>query len=321
MSADIPEQGSSARGGGWGNAPGGEWVPPGGPQGQPTPGWTPPPTVPPAPKPGVVPLRPLSFGDILDGAFTTIQRYPAIMLGLSAAVFTVLSVIDFLLARYVGLDTLLARLDQDPESIRPDELSSGLGSLGAYGGVLALLQWVVGTILTGIITVTVSRGVLGEPVSIQNAWRAARGRLLPLAGLSLLIALVMIGLVGAYLVVTLVAVAAGPGAGVALIIIGLVALLFFIFFFAVRWAVAASALVLETRSTPAGPVRIGVTEAMGRSWRLIKGQSWRTFGVIVVASLIAAVVAGVLQYAFTLLATAVSGLGDQAGEAGTVLLG
>src|SRR3984885_11885612 len=39
--------------------------------------WTPP-----APKPGVIPLRPLSVGEILDGAFTAVRRNPKATLGL-----------------------------------------------------------------------------------------------------------------------------------------------------------------------------------------------------------------------------------------------
>ena len=39
-----------------------------------------------APKPGIIPLRPLTVGEILDGAFSTIRRHPRATLGLSAAV-------------------------------------------------------------------------------------------------------------------------------------------------------------------------------------------------------------------------------------------
>src|ERR671918_262293 len=51
----------------------------------PYPGWStrqPPAAV----KPGVIPLRPLGVGEILDGAVTTIRRNPGPMLGLSAIV-------------------------------------------------------------------------------------------------------------------------------------------------------------------------------------------------------------------------------------------
>ena len=60
--------------------------PPASPAGAPW-GWAPPPVV----KPGVIPLRPLGVGEILDGAVTTIRRNPAPMLGLSAIVAVITS--------------------------------------------------------------------------------------------------------------------------------------------------------------------------------------------------------------------------------------
>src|SRR5687767_4983300 len=56
---------------GWGQAPGWSTAPP---------GWAPP------PKPGVIPLRPLGVGEILDGAISSIRRDPRVMLGVSALV-------------------------------------------------------------------------------------------------------------------------------------------------------------------------------------------------------------------------------------------
>src|SRR5690349_3394741 len=77
---------------GWGNQP--QWggppawaVPQAGSQGvpgQPAPGWPPgapygQPLYVAPPKPGVIPLRPLQFGEILDGSFQTIRRNAAAM--------------------------------------------------------------------------------------------------------------------------------------------------------------------------------------------------------------------------------------------------
>jgi len=48
---------------------------------------------PPSPKPGVIPLRPLALGEILDGAVQTIRQNPKVMLVLSAIVNLALTVI------------------------------------------------------------------------------------------------------------------------------------------------------------------------------------------------------------------------------------
>src|SRR5215472_2329483 len=63
-----------------------------------------------APKPGVIPLRPLSVGELLDGAFTSIRRNPKATLGIAAVLLTFSAVIttavSLLLVHFVGSVTL-----------------------------------------------------------------------------------------------------------------------------------------------------------------------------------------------------------------------
>jgi hypothetical protein len=56
--------------------------------------WGPPQMPPAAAKPGVIPLRPLGLGEILDGAISYIRANPIATLGLSAAVITATQLID-----------------------------------------------------------------------------------------------------------------------------------------------------------------------------------------------------------------------------------
>lgn len=51
------------------------------------------------------------------------------------------------------------------------------------------------------------------------------------------------------------------------------------------WAVTAPAIVVERR---------GAIEAFGRSWELVRGQSWQVFGVLVVVFLLVLVVTAIL---------------------------
>ena len=83
----------------------GGYPPPGGQQGAPPsyPRWQ---SQPQAPKPGVIPLRPLGVGEILDGAFTSIRRNPRATLGIAALLLTASAVItttlSLILVHYVG---------------------------------------------------------------------------------------------------------------------------------------------------------------------------------------------------------------------------
>src|SRR5687767_11648313 len=56
------------------------------------PGWGAP--VATAPKPGVVPLRPLGLGEVLDGAVALVRGYPRAALGVSAVVALVTTLIQ-----------------------------------------------------------------------------------------------------------------------------------------------------------------------------------------------------------------------------------
>jgi hypothetical protein len=72
-------------------------------------------------------------------------------------------------------------------------------------------------------------------------------------------------------------------------------------------SVSIPALVVENRRG---------TDAMGRSWNLVKGNAWHAFGVIVVAGLIAGVIGGAIgaiggsawfvRWIFTAIATLIT---------------
>jgi hypothetical protein len=55
--------------------------------------------------------------------------------------------------------------------------------------------------------------------------------------------------------------------------------------FLVFLSVAVPAFIIE---------RLGATASMGRSWKLVSGNWWHTFGVILVAAILAGIVNGIL---------------------------
>jgi hypothetical protein len=287
---------------GWGTPP-----PPGAGWGQPAWGAGPPP----APKPGIVPLRPLGFGEVLDGAFTAVQRYPKILLGLSALLMTGVMVLSFAVL-FLGFGDLLT--DEDV----PEIGGARVVTLVVSGLVLLLVSWISQMALIGMITVTVSQGVLGRAVTVRQVWDTTKGRIPALLLMSLLFAL-------AYLVAiaVLILLCAGLiygteqagiiGVGIALtvlIVLGAIAGGFYLW---VKLALTPAALVLETRPAdpgfPGGTQRpLGVIEAVRRSWTLTQGRYWRTLGLLFVSGLIAGVVSQIIQIAFSVLAVAVGAL-------------
>jgi len=302
----------TGRYGGGGAAPQGGWVPGGAPPG-PGWGWQ---QAPPAAKPGVVPLRPLGVGELLDGAITTLRQNPAAMLGLSAVVAAVTQ-----LAQVTALWVLyrdLAVLDPATVTTGADVaslLSTGVRSLG----VSLVLTWLATVLLTGILTVVVSRAVLGEHLSIGDAWALARPQLPRLIGLTLLVGLIVAAPFAVASVPGLAAAAAGAdGGAVALLITGgvLMAIPVAVWLY-VRVVLSTPALMLESATDSAGAAhRSTVTGAIRRSSRLVAGSWWRVFGIVVLATALAWVISQVVAVPAALLSLLVGGFT----ETGTMTL-
>ncbi|MDT7572945.1 MAG: hypothetical protein QOE05_3119 [Actinomycetota bacterium] len=265
--------------------PAGGWTQPGWGQ----PGWGQP--RPPEPKPGVVPLRPLGLGELLDGAVALVRRYPRPVLGLSAALAIISTVLNVTLAVTVFrplIDFDISTFDSSG-STSTDEVDGFFGGalLGSLGS--SLVTALATVILTGVVTVVAGRGVLGEPITLGEAWSVVRSALGRLIGLSLLIALLVYGslAVGVTLAIVLVA-ALGPvslvvGLPVAIAAVGLTVYLY------CRLALAPCSLILE---------RAGIRTSLRRSGVLVGGAWWRVFGVLLLAWFVAMIVANVIQAPF-----------------------
>jgi hypothetical protein len=261
------------------------YPPPGYPgyQGYPPPGYG---VAPPALKPGVIPLRPLTMTDILNGAFAYIRANPKATLGLTTAVVVI--------AQVIGLVLQLGPLAATGELgvLRGDEPSTaaglGLSASGLASGITTLLS---GILLSGMLTVVVGRAVFGAHISIGEAWRRVRSRLLPLLGYTLLWLLgVILVIAVAVFAVAMVARLSGPAAVILGIPLGLglVALMIWL------WTVlsfAPALIVLE---------RIGVFAAITRSIKLIHGDFWRVLGIRLLVTIIASIVAGAVSIPFSL---------------------
>ncbi|MFJ3977669.1 glycerophosphoryl diester phosphodiesterase membrane domain-containing protein [Streptomyces sp. NPDC090021] len=242
---------------GWGQQPGG----PG--------GWG---HQPPAAKPGVIPLRPLGLGEILDGSVATMRTHWRSVVPITLVVATVIQVISVLVQKFMLNDLPISSTGD----MTAEEVIDSLGSSLAVSVVNQFIQ-VLGTIVvTAMLTMIFSRAILGQHSSVSTTWREARPQLLRLIGLTLLLALGII-LLGAVLVL--------PGAlagNAGLIVVGFVAWVPLIIWLGIKFSLASPALMLE-KST--------VIKAFTRSSKLVRGAWWRVFGITVLTALIAFMVA------------------------------
>ena len=241
-------------------------------------------------KPGVVPLRPLGLGEVLDGAVGVLRRYPRPALGLAAIV----AVVSVLVETLLSTTLLRPLLDLDPSAVggaSQAALEDAIGGAFAAGAVAVALAVVSGAVLTGALTAVVGKAVLGQAVSLREAWATVRPVLLRLVGLSLLTSLIVGGVV-ALAVAAAVALGLLGAGGIALGVLLVLASLGAALHLYVRLSLAPCALVLE---------RTGTRESLRRSSLLVKGDWWRVFGISLLVLVIGGFVTLTLQVPFELL--------------------
>ncbi|MDI3389442.1 hypothetical protein QIS99_25065 [Streptomyces sp. B-S-A8] len=287
--------------GGWGGGPG---VPPGQPRGGWGGGggwrggaWGMPPA---AAKPGVIPLRPLGIGEILDGAVSTMRTYWRTVLGISLTVAVVTEVVIVLLQGLVLKSQTSTDALNDP-SATVDELTTAMVETLRDSSVILLVSLLGSFVVTALLTMVTSRAVLGKPVTTGEAWRDARPQLPRLLGLTFLLPLLAAALVtvGA-LPGILVTVAGASAAGTALALLGGLGGLVVAIWLMVRFSLSSPALMLEKQS---------VRKALGRSAKLVQGSWWRVFGIQLLAAILVNIVVSIILIPFTAVAVALSGDG------------
>ena len=271
--------------------------------------------VPLAPKPGVIPLRPLGVGEILDGAISYIRRDPKTVLGISAAISAIIAA-----AQLLTLSLTFSSLDSlSSTSTRVGSSASDVAAVNdvvgtAFAGQGAqLLQFVVtsvlGVVATGLLTLVMGRAVLGQRVTLGEAWKGTSKRFWPLLGLTFVISLAvgaaaLAGILASVLIGWAIS-NASVGLGVFVgIVLGFSALLAALWLH-VRLLLSPVALMLEGA---------GVGRSMTRSWGLVRGAWWRTFGIWLLASVIGAIVSGVLAVPFALVGGVSTALGSSNGS-------
>ena len=257
---------------------------------------------PPAPAPGGVPLRPLAVGDMLSGAVALVRRNPAATLGIAAIVQTIYGICsafvtwDQLKADYRLRETVLLH----PNSPQAGHALGQFFSSYVPPALLALgLLFVFQTVLTGVLTGALGRGLLGDKMTIGEAWSLAR--LGPVLGVSGLVFGTLIALWIPVALIIVVMLAAHVLALAVLAVLGGIGTFIVTLWIAIRLSLAVPVVVLEN----AGP-----TAAMKRSWELVQGSWWRIFGITALAGLVVGVIGFVLQIPFLVVEVIVGGGGS-----------
>lgn len=252
----------------------------------------------PSRRPGTIPLIPLALGDILGGSFATIRRNAAAVLGTALIVALVEIVITALATTWFFEATvelvMMAEAGLDPFAGDP----AANPFIGRFFGSMAILVLAaVVTVFTGIIahgvlSIVVVRAAAGLRTSLGQAWRLTGRQLWSLAGLGglyLLAGLVSVLVFGG--IVFGLAIGAASGNSTTAAVLGVVIVLVSIGF-VVAWVwVYVKVLLAPTASAVEQFSPFG---AVGRSWSLTRRHWWRTFGIVLLVSVIVGIIASVI---------------------------
>jgi hypothetical protein len=212
---------------------------------------------------GPLPLHPMSFSDVLDGAFRLLRANLATIVLVTAVFFVPLELLSAFLTRDLFGGRGLLEVFSDP-SLAEQQLSVGLSGVQVGGTIAtALLGLLITPFVGGAITQVVAASYLGRQLSAGEAIRITGRRLWALLGATILVHLAE--MLGAIL----------------LILPALVAMTFYI--------CTTPVVVLEEL----GPVR-----SMRRSWRLVRPRFWPVLGIAVVSGLLAYVLTNVFGTPF-----------------------
>lgn len=241
-------------------------------------------------KPGAIPLRPLTLGDMYDGAFRIIRFNPKATVG-SAVLVAVVAMLLPVAVTAVLTFTVGVTFDATDSTPSTDDVAGLVAAYGALGlgGIVQALGLIL---VTGMVTQVAAAAALGRRIGLEEAWAATRGRRWRLVGLAALLSLVTIVAIAVYVVLWVVLLATAPNGAV--LVWGLISVPAFaalmVWFWIRVYYLPVPAMMIEN---------LGVIAALGRGFRLTSRQFWRTFGIALLTFVVAQVAAGIVSVPFS----------------------
>ncbi|MFD7225970.1 oxidoreductase [Streptomyces sp. NPDC059892] len=255
----------------------------------------------------MIPLAPLSLGDILGGAFATIGGYWKQLLGVAAAVYgmAVAAVATALAVAYALVGDRLREVVDTPHGVDPswDDVRPLLIAFGCVWLLGMGILLVANAVVQAACSSVVQSAVLGRPTTFGAVWRRALSRFPAVLGaviLTGLIAVLPVALLTLGFTATLITYIAMDGSPASLFwliplgFLGALAVTPPAVWLWVRLCLAPAVAVIESR----GPLA-----SLRRSAGLVRGAWWRICGISLLAFAMASLAGFVIQQLINALTT------------------
>lgn len=240
-------------------------------------------------KPGILPIRPLTLGDIFAGTFAMLRYNPKVIFGFPAIAVGVATVINL---------AILALTKGSGPVTDYDALPAAFISLSFTGTLLPSL--LVFILASGPLTIATVEAVKGNKISMGEVWQQFKKRFFPYLGVSLVIFVSTI-LLNAVLATAFVVLLTYFGASNVSFVTGavvfiLLVLLGFAAFLGltIKFMFAAAICVLQ---------RKGVAASIVESWRLSHKGFFRLVGFTLLFSFALGIISNVVQTPLFILAS------------------
>jgi len=231
----------------------------------------------------------MSVGEWLDATFTMYRRNFALIASISAVVQIPYALLTLLLFEVTGVAAFVRSpfTSISGQTLTPAQaqtlLNSLSGVLAVSLGLLIVSLLIVLPLGEAATTRAVSDRYLDNRSSLGAAYGATWKRLPSLiAYILIIVGASLVLIIALVIVVTLFAAA---GAAVVGAVVGLVAAAVLAFAVAVRTVIAVPAIVLE---------RVSGWGGLKRSWNLVSGRFWPTFGRWILLGIISGIMSGVV---------------------------
>ncbi|MYS80376.1 hypothetical protein [Embleya scabrispora] len=250
-----------------------------------------------AAKPGVIPLRPLSVGEILDGAFAAMRAHWKVMIGIAVVVALLTQCLEVPVTWLLNREFSPSDLSDDPTGEEAWRYLRDTAALVIVPIVVATLGQIAAT---AMLTVVVSRAVIAKTMSAAQAWTAVRPLLPRLLGVTFASWLIPVGTLLVAMLPGLLLLALGAdGLGALLLLPGMVGGIVAAVYLYVCLSLSGPTLMLEKQS---------VRKSLERSRKLVTGSWWRVCGILLLIALIMTIVGGIIQTPFLLASDGISAI-------------
>lgn len=247
-------------------------------------------------RPGIVPMRPLSLGDMYSGVIRAIRGNVGSTMGLAAGTTAAFLVPMTALAAWVSGQTVTY------------DITVTLGSLAGY--IPSIGSWLSSILLAGFMAYVVGQGVLGRRVTPAETLRNTMRRIgaLLLATFLIVGSGLVVGGLAFFLLVGLAMAGGSSDSGDMAVLVGVLVVL---------PVVMVAVLVLQTYfsfTTPSIVLeRLSAPRAIARSWRLVgppnRSGFWRILGIRILTSIVSGVIGQLVATPMTTMAAILLGLG------------